>query len=70
MSAVLIPTRRNALARLWRSLRADVLRLWITNDERYLAECEASGLSDSLDLEAFRKQVQTMRRKLIELETT
>lgn len=70
MSAVLIPTRRPLLSRIWRALQAAVLRQWIDNDERYLAECELNGLADSLDLEAYRLQIQAMRCRLIELEQT
>jgi hypothetical protein len=57
-----------AVVRFSRLLRALVLRWQIWETECYLRDCEREGLSSSLSLRDFRRQLAVMRCRLIDLE--
>jgi hypothetical protein len=65
-----IPTRRPLLVRWWRA----ALRLWvrwqISATEQYLDDCERDGITDSLSIRDFHRQLDAMRVRLALLENS
>lgn len=63
-----IRTRPGLASRAWRRLRCAWLQLLIWDTERYIDECARHGISDTLSLWEFRRQIEAMRVRLALLE--
>jgi hypothetical protein len=75
MSAILTPTRRSLLARLadlprraWLEVRIFICRWNIDSTEKWLIECEADGIVDSMNLREFERELEADRVELATLE--
>lgn len=64
-----IKTRRGLLSRLWIGLQIAVLRMQIALTEDWLADCARDGIDNSLNLRAFRADLERMRCRVAYLES-
>lgn len=63
-----ITTKTGYIARFWRWVRCAWLRarIWMTED--WLRDCARDGITDSLNLRAFRRDLEALRVQLAILE--
>lgn len=63
-----IATRPGYVARAWRWVRCMWLRARICWTEDWLRDCARDGITDSLNLREFRRELEAMRCALATLE--